>query len=234
MDTHALSHIRQLLAILTAGHNEDTSLGCDERANSLMSLLTLLTHPPGGKLQGTAMQQLVHHLALVLRENSADYRHVVFEVLNVQHQCPREECGGDGAASLIAAPRLVTRKLADRTRFTQTVLRLVGDLAWLWLQCRAHASVDTPEARAQRRPPGQLALFREPPEQVQSDLLFAATTVIASFRLPIETARTALIDVMPADAAAEFFTEILQAVPELQALDNLLHSEETRHAPANS
>lgn len=222
MDRHGVAHVKETLARLSEECAEETSCAADDRARELLRVFALIEPWPDTMSLSSAMMAAVgRHLAAAVADQPDDLVPILRQWVAAAENCGHPACRGASTKPLQLPSRAPTRKLAPATRFTQTVLRVLGDLAWLRLQSLAHATLQPPA----EAPAGAAAildartkvLYREPPAGVASDLMLAAINLVGSVRVPVAALKLAVQDAVPADAAADFWSEIEDALgPEMR------------------
>lgn len=216
MDRHGVAHVKETLARLSEEFAEETSCAADERARELLRMFALIEPWPDRVLSSAMMAAVGRHLAAAVADQPDDLVPILKQWQAAREACSHPACRGASAKPLQLPSRAPTRKLAPATRFTQTVLRVLGDLAWLRLQSLAHATMQPPA----EAPAGAAAildartkvLYREPPVSVASDLMMAAINLVGAVRVPVAALKLAVQDAVPADAAADFWSEIEDAL----------------------
>lgn len=180
----------------------DTSAHSQRRAQQLGTLLRLLTRAnPAADTVITMAEQRVIEL--------------------IDGEAKAYLCGGGAwdprAAENSPAPACPPPVISGRRPFAHrifqaVVLRVVCDLAWLWLQSRGHATMEEGEGQSRRMAGSSQPVFRELPSSVESDLLIAITNLLAGLRVDMQLVKLVIECELPADAAADLLGEIDAAI----------------------
>ena len=117
----------------------------------------------------------------------------------------------DASTPAPAAPPVISGKRRPMLHRQAIVLRVLGDLAWLWAEAGEHAQSQTRSEDGRwsmdKRSSG---LFRELPHTVRDDLLLAIINLLRGLRVPFDDAAHLMTSTLTKEAGAELLREIDQ------------------------